>query len=58
MASSEPLDPVVEAYLDGIDRTLIVKNLRLTIEERFLQLMELQRLADELKAAKARRRPE
>jgi hypothetical protein len=57
MATSEPLDPIVEAYLPGIDRTLIAKNLRLSVEERFRQLMELQRLADELKAAKARGRP-
>jgi hypothetical protein len=58
MASSEPIDPTVAAYVPGIDRTLIAKNLRLSVEERFLQLMELQRLADELKRAKARGRPE
>jgi hypothetical protein len=58
MASSEPLDPIVAAYVSGIDRTLIAKNLRLSVEERFLQLMELQRLADELRAAKARGRSE
>jgi hypothetical protein len=58
MATSEPLDPTIAAYLPGIDRTLIAKNLRLSVEDRFRQLMELQRLADELKAAKARSRPE
>lgn len=41
-------DPVIAVYLADVDRTLIRKNLRLTVEERFLQLMELQRFADEL----------
>ena len=45
------LDPVVEAYKPGIDVTLIERNLRLTPEERLLQLMELQRFADELHRA-------
>jgi len=43
------LDPVVAAYLAGIDRSLIRKNLALTVEQRFLQLMELQRFASELR---------
>jgi hypothetical protein len=47
-------DPVVEAYLPGVDRSLIRKNLTLSVEERFLQLMELQRFAEELKRAGAR----
>ena len=49
MATAEKPDPVVAAYVPGVDRTLIAKNLRLSVEERFLQLMELQRLADELR---------
>ncbi len=44
-------DPVIRAYLADVDRTLIAKNLALSAEERFLQLMELQRLAEELRAA-------
>jgi hypothetical protein len=52
------LDPVVEAYKAGIDRTLLRENLRLTVEERFVQLMRLQRNADELrKAGRALRKP-
>jgi hypothetical protein len=52
------VDPVIEAYMEGIDRTLIRENLRRTPEERFLQLMELQTFADELRDAgrRARRR--
>ena len=45
-------DPVVAAYLADVDRTLIQKNLRLSVEERFLQLMELQRFASELQRSK------
>jgi len=44
-------DPVVEAYKKNIDRTLLRENLKLTVEERFLKHMELQRFADELRRA-------
>jgi hypothetical protein len=48
--ATRPLrDPVVERYLPDVDRSLIRKNLALSVEERFLQLMELQRFAEELK---------
>ena len=49
-----PRDPVVEGYLPDVDRSLIRKNLTLSVEERFLQLMELQRFAEELKRAGAK----
>ena len=45
------LDPVLEAYLKDIDRTLLRDNLRLTVTARFERLMGLQRFADELRAA-------
>jgi hypothetical protein len=48
--SSDP-DPVVRAYLAGVDRTLIRKNLRLTPEERLRQLMQLHAFAEELARA-------
>jgi hypothetical protein len=44
-------DPVIEAYKRDIDRTLLRRNLALSVEQRFLQLQELQRLADELRQA-------
>jgi nicotinamidase/pyrazinamidase len=44
-------DPVVDAYLSGIDRTLLRDNLRLTVTERFERLMSLQQFADDLRAA-------
>jgi len=44
-------DPVVRAYLAGVDRTLIAKNLALTPEERLRQLMALQEMASELRRA-------
>jgi nicotinamidase/pyrazinamidase len=53
-ASRQPLsfsDPVVKAYLQGIDRTLLRDNLRLTVTERFERLMSLQQFADDLRAA-------
>jgi hypothetical protein len=44
-------DPVIEAYKRDIDRTLLRENLKLTVEQRFLKLCELQRLAAELRKA-------
>jgi len=48
-------DPVIEAYKKDIDVTLIRENLRLTVDQRFQQLMKLQRFAEELQ--KARQKP-
>jgi hypothetical protein len=45
------LDSVIEAYKKDIDVTLIRENLRLTVDERFQRLMELQRFAEELQRA-------
>jgi len=53
------LDPVTEAYKNDIDRTLLRENLKLSVEGRLRQLMDLQRLAEELQRAgrAARRAP-
>jgi len=45
------LDPVVEAYKKDIDLTLIRENLRLTVDQRFQQLMKLQQFAEDLRHA-------
>ena len=45
------VDPVVDVFRTDVDVTLLEKNLRLNVEERFLQLMELQRFAAELRSA-------
>jgi hypothetical protein len=52
-------DPLIELYKKDVDRTLLRENLKLTVEQRFLRLMELQRFAEELQRAgrEARRRP-
>ena len=44
-------DPVIEAYKKDVDRTLLRENLKLTVEQRFLKLMDLQRFAEELRRA-------
>lgn len=53
------LDPVIEAYKKDVDRTLLRENLKRSVEDRFLNLMELQRFAEELRRAgrEARARP-
>jgi hypothetical protein len=47
MAAS--IDEAIAAYKKDVDRTLRRENLRLTPDERFLRLMELQRFAEELR---------
>ena len=42
-------DPVIDAYKKDVDRALIRRNLALTVEERFLQLMDMQKFAEELR---------
>lgn len=44
-------DPVIEVYKRDVDRTLLRENLKLTVQERFEKLMELQRFAEELRKA-------
>jgi hypothetical protein len=44
-------DPVIEAYKNDVDRTLLRENLRRTPEQRLDNLMELQRFADEMRRA-------
>lgn len=45
------LDAVIEAYKKDIDVTLIRENLRLTVDQRFQQLMKLQQFAEDLRRA-------
>ena len=45
------LDPVIEAYKKDIDVTLIRENLRLTVDQRFEQLMKIQQFAEDLRNA-------
>ncbi|HKG79949.1 MAG TPA: hypothetical protein VKA78_11030 [Pyrinomonadaceae bacterium] len=45
------VDPLIEAYKKDIDVTLIRENLRLTVDQRFQQLMKLQEFAEELRRA-------
>ena len=44
-------DPVLEAHKKDVDRTLIRENLRLTVAQRFENLMSLQKFAEELRRA-------
>lgn len=44
-------DPVIEVYKTDVDRTLLRENLRLSVQQRFENLMRLQRFALELQNA-------
>ena len=49
--AGKDLDPIIEAYKKDIDVTLIRENLRLTVDQRFQQLMKLQQFAEDLRRA-------
>lgn len=49
----EYVDPVIEVYKKDIDLTLIRENLRLTVEQRIVNLMKLQEFAEELRKSKS-----
>ena len=49
--SRSGLDAVIAAYKEDVDVTLIRQNLRLTVDQRFQQLMKLQQFAEELQRA-------
>lgn len=49
--SNSDRDPIIEVYKKHIDRTLIRENLRLTVDQRFQQLMKLQLFAEQLQNA-------
>jgi len=51
LAPANYKDPLIEAFKKDIDVTLIRENLRLTVDERFHQLMKLQEVAEELRRA-------
>jgi hypothetical protein len=47
----DAMDRVIEAYKKDVDRTLIRENLRLTLDQRILNLIELQKFALEARRA-------
>ncbi len=44
-------DPVIEAYKEHVDRTLLRENLKLSVEQRFEKHMQFGRFAEELRQA-------
>ena len=50
-APLEP-DPVIEAYKKDVDVTLLVRNLALTVEERFRQLESMARFVESARRAR------
>ena len=51
LAPANAYDPVIEAFKKDVDVTLIRHNLRLTVDQRFQQLMKMQEVAEELRRA-------
>jgi hypothetical protein len=56
LAVSQDFDPVIDAYKQGIDRTLLRENLRLTVEERFWKFEKFMEYVTELRRAGQRPR--
>lgn len=44
-------DPIIEVYKKDIDRTLLRENLKLTVEERLIKLMNMQIFVQEIQRA-------
>lgn len=58
-AEPEPhdsMDDVIAVYKKGVDRTLLLENLKLTVEERFLKAERVMEYVEELRAAGQRAR--
>ena len=51
-----PSDPVIEAYKRDVDVSLLMENLRMTVEERLLAMASLHELIDEMRAGVTRSR--
>jgi hypothetical protein len=51
------VDEIIALYKRDVDRTLIRERLKRSVEERLEDLMELQRFAEELRAAGRRAPP-
>jgi hypothetical protein len=51
------MDDVIAAYKRDIDRSLLRENLKLSVEERFEALRELQEFAEELQRAPRTKSP-
>jgi hypothetical protein len=43
------IDDIIDLYKRDVDRTLIRENLKLAVQQRFENLMALQRFAEELR---------
>ena len=50
-APADSMEAVVREYRKGIDRSLLERNSTLSVEDRFRQLMQLQKFALELRRA-------
>ncbi len=46
-----PLDPVIERYKKDVDRTLLLENLKLSVEQRLQKAMEHQHFAKAIRQA-------
>lgn len=55
--TSIPPDPVIDAYKRDVDRTLIIEQLRRSVDERVHRMIEALRLAEALREAGRARRP-
>lgn len=47
----DSIQAVIEVYKSDVDRTIIKQNLKLTVEERLLNLKDFMQFAEELRAA-------
>jgi hypothetical protein len=58
MLSEDAEDPLIAAFKKDVDRTLLIENLRRTLDERARRMNEFLRALDTLRAVGTRRRLE
>lgn len=46
------VDPVTEFYMKDVDRTLLRENLKLSVEQRLIKLMEFTAFLDEIRQSR------
>ncbi len=49
-----PPDPVIDAYKEGVDRTLIRENLRLTPDQRVRKMLRFREAVNQIRGAARR----
>lgn len=57
LAPADFLDPVIEEYKKGVDRTLLIENLKLTVDQRLQKFRDFVEAIDRIRFAAWTKKP-